>query len=363
MLSKLFSNFNPFHKEFFMKKLSIILILITCSSIFAQYNQESLEVKQAVYAYYNNHEQVIPIVQRMFDMDYLEIDCINCVNPTVRFKSRYLACIKTTNEEHKRIMYRILVYYIITKSNGKFPLKTVHFRIGTPIGNPVADYSALSDKVYFYISRKETPMTEPKLRFGVAGSASKLITRLEYDNQVIIYNKGIFIRNTLWDAWDDQMKDDMTFLLAFAWGCRFKDYSYNTNIKVLPSVDKGITPKNIKDLPITRTYKRPPSDIEFEDYNEQVKDRFFDFSDASTYLVQGEKDRVSILIEQKKLVVNHSKRTVYIHPEAWYNLSKEQQEILSAIIAIKMGNECRDNNYKISVNDYYNRDKVLASNF
>jgi hypothetical protein len=187
----------------------------------------------------------------------------------------------------------------------------------------------------------------------------KIIERFERENLLLRYEKGYLVLSSLWDAWDEKLKDHMTFLMAVRWGNLCKDYSYNMTVKVLPSMDSGIPFKSIKELPIGRTFKRPPNDSMLEAFRKVAYPH--EYNPNLMVLVQGEENKISFLLEEKKLFLDHSKRTAYIKPDVWENLSGKQKRIITTIIAVKCADDCRSPDYRLSLYNLKDKKQIYAT--
>jgi hypothetical protein len=131
-----------------MKKFSILFIFITCTTLFSQY-YDSPEMKRAMYNYKNNNKsELISHVEEMISKDYLTIHYIDCKFIEVDLNWRYNACIKSTIDEHKLNMLRIIVFYIKRKRDPSMPIKRINFLMDKP-HQIIAQYGAISDEVYF----------------------------------------------------------------------------------------------------------------------------------------------------------------------------------------------------------------------
>lgn len=212
-----------------------------------------------------------------------------------------------------------------------------------------------------YQKEKKRKETED-IKMDMNKYPQELIHRLEYDKRIIFYNGGVIIVSSLWEGWDDQMKENMIILLSLYRGNKYKDYSYKTNFKILSLKEPY---KSFYELPVFKTFEKPEKSYEFANLIYGAYNRFtFDYLmyDTSNYyeLVQGEENKVSMLMSNKELLVDHEERTAFIQPIVWNGLSPKEQKILATIIAIKCGNECGDYNYKIYLKDMKTK-KIVAT--
>lgn len=135
-----------------MKKFSVLFLLLICSSLLAQGKkfvyEKNPEVRQAVTDYYNNDKpKLISRVETMIQNNYFRISHIDDSNVIVHMGYLYWDRITSKNDEHKKIMLKIIAYYISQKRNPEFPLRVINYNDDQ--NNVVAQYSTLSEEVYY----------------------------------------------------------------------------------------------------------------------------------------------------------------------------------------------------------------------
>jgi len=350
-------------KDIPMKTLLFILIIVICN--FAQFREGSGPVPDFTYdttrfilqKFELNMNQEFSMKQLM----YQEQISFDQKNEIAYVKDAYW---KSLSYRGKDMIATFMAAMCgNANKNYKYPLTIKSWETKQTLGTHIVSQRDLGRK------RKQvsppTPSGPTYEKILIGSDDSLFFQRLQRDKRIYVVYSKIVIKSDLWDAWDDQLKDDMLFTIAVAWGNKAKDYSYNPEITILPDIkhsSEKIAQNKLKVF--TKSFKRPATKKEADSLKECMGRRYW-----RTYrrdknvedLLEGEKDRVSYYIEEDLLYVNHSIRTAYIQKDVWEKFSTKEKKVMTTLIAVKCGNEIRNYDYKITIKDMENHNKTYAS--
>lgn len=358
---------------------AILFILIFCSSLFAQYKEGASTIED-----YTFDTTVYCLTKFNMDMNIeSQMDAL-MLQHLIRFEQKKeTAYVREDYWQslgfHGRAQIATFMAILCGNANKnyKYPLIIRSWETNRTLGTFIAPKSYLkkiSEVTNFYDPNtgkvSNSPNPQPTYeKVLLWDEAIPFIERLKCEDRIVFARKEVVVLSYLWDSWDEQMKKDMTMIFALYMGNKLEDYSYDMTVKILK--EDLFTPKHMRkiasrsteleDLPVVATFKRP-SDIEtFQEENMLVSKRFVLTNPNKIKLIGGEKDKITRMIIDKNLFIDHHNNKAYIRGTTWYDLSPKQQRILTTLIAVKCGNDRRSTSYKISINDMYTHSKVYAT--